>query len=49
MNLRLLLLLAMAIGIFVGTYSSIFIAAPTLLFLENRLGGVAENSAAKKK
>ena len=29
--------LAMAIGIFVGTYSSTFIAAPTLLFLENRL------------
>jgi len=28
--------LAMAIGIFVGTYSSVFIAAPTLLFLEAR-------------
>jgi preprotein translocase subunit SecF len=31
--------IAMAIGIVVGTYSSIFIAAPTLLFLENRFGG----------
>ena len=32
--------LAMMIGIFVGTYSSIFIAAPTLLFLEERFGSV---------
>jgi preprotein translocase SecF subunit len=31
--------IAMAIGIAVGTYSSIFIAAPTLLFLESRFGG----------
>jgi preprotein translocase subunit SecF len=31
--------IAMAIGIVVGTYSSIFIAAPTLLFLESRFGG----------
>jgi preprotein translocase SecF subunit len=31
--------IAMAIGILVGTYSSIFIAAPTLLFLESRFGG----------
>jgi preprotein translocase subunit SecF len=31
--------IAMAIGIVVGTYSSIFIAPPTLLFLENRFGG----------
>lgn len=31
--------LAMAIGIVVGTYSSTFIAAPTLLFLEMRFGG----------
>lgn len=30
--------LAMAIGIVVGTYSSVFVAAPTLLFLEQRLG-----------
>jgi len=29
--------IAMTIGIVVGTYSSVFIAAPTLLFLENRL------------
>ncbi len=34
--------LAMAIGIVVGTYSSVFIAAPTLLWLENRFGGIAE-------
>jgi preprotein translocase SecF subunit len=31
--------IAMAIGIVVGTYSSVFIAAPTLLFLETRFGG----------
>jgi preprotein translocase SecF subunit len=31
--------LAMAIGIVVGTYSSIYIAAPTLLWMETRLGG----------
>jgi preprotein translocase subunit SecF len=31
--------LAMAIGIVVGTYSSIYIAAPTLLWLEGRFGG----------
>jgi len=31
--------IAMAIGIVVGTYSSIFIASPTLLYLENRFGG----------
>jgi preprotein translocase subunit SecF len=30
--------IAMTIGIFVGTYSSVFIAAPTLLLLENWLG-----------
>ncbi len=30
--------IAMAIGIVVGTYSSIYIAAPTLLVLENRFG-----------
>ncbi len=30
--------IAMAIGIVVGTYSSVFIAAPTLLFLETRFG-----------
>ncbi len=31
--------LAMTIGVVVGTYSSVFIAAPTLLFLERQLGG----------
>ncbi len=30
--------IAMTIGIVVGTYSSIFIASPTLLFLENQFG-----------
>jgi preprotein translocase subunit SecF len=30
--------IAMTIGIFVGTYSSVFIAAPTLLWLETRFG-----------
>ena len=33
--------LAMVIGIVVGTYSSIFVAAPILLFLEQRFGGAA--------
>jgi len=31
--------IAMAIGIIVGTYSSIFIASPALLFLETHFGG----------
>ena len=31
--------LAMIIGIIVGTYSSIYIASPTLLLLESRFGG----------
>ena len=31
--------LAMAIGILIGTYSSIYVAAPTLLWLEQRFGG----------
>ncbi|NRA08518.1 MAG: protein translocase subunit SecF [Myxococcales bacterium] len=31
--------MAMAIGIVVGTYSSTFVAAPTLLLLETKLGG----------
>jgi preprotein translocase subunit SecF len=34
--------LAMAIGIVVGTYSSTFIAAPTLLYLERRFAGAEE-------
>lgn len=38
---------AMAIGIVVGTYSSTFIAAPTLLYLERSLGD-GGGSAAKK-
>ena len=33
--------LAMAIGIVVGTYSSIYIASPTLLWLETRFGDSA--------
>jgi preprotein translocase subunit SecF len=38
--------IAMAIGIVVGTYSSVFIASPTLLFLERRFGGNAAPAAA---
>ena len=43
--------LAMAIGIAAGTYSSMFIAAPTLLFLETRFGdrtGDASSGGARK-
>ena len=43
--------LAMAIGILAGTYSSMFIAAPTLLFLETRFGdgtGDASSGGARK-
>jgi preprotein translocase subunit SecF len=40
--------LAMAIGIVVGTYSSTFIAAPTLLFLEMRFGGGGETGQKPK-
>jgi preprotein translocase subunit SecF len=36
--------LAMVIGIVVGTYSSIFVAAPILLFLEQRYGGGTSGS-----
>jgi preprotein translocase subunit SecF len=32
---------AMAIGIVIGTYSSVFVAAPVLLWLERRYGGTA--------
>jgi preprotein translocase subunit SecF len=39
--------LAMAIGIAVGTYSSVFVAAPTLLFLERRFGGGGGDAGAK--
>ena len=41
--------IAMVIGIVVGTYSSVFIAAPTLLWLENRFGGIAEAAEAAPK
>jgi preprotein translocase subunit SecF len=37
--------IAMAIGIVVGTYSSVFIASPTLLLLERRFGGTAAPAA----
>ena len=40
--------IAMAIGIVVGTYSSIFIAAPTLLFLETRLKSGEGSGKARK-
>ena len=38
-----------AIGILVGTYSSTFIAAPTLLYLETHFGGDAEDTSKKAK
>jgi preprotein translocase subunit SecF len=38
--------IAMAIGIVVGTYSSVFIASPTLLFLERHFGDKAAPAAA---
>ncbi len=38
--------IAMTIGILVGTYSSIYIAAPTLLWLERRRGGAAQPARA---
>ncbi len=41
--------IAMAIGIVVGTYSSIYIAAPTLLFLESRFGDNAEPTSKTKR
>jgi preprotein translocase subunit SecF len=40
--------LAMVIGIVVGTYSSIFVAAPILLFLEQRFGGVSGSARPKE-
>ncbi len=39
--------LAMTIGVIVGTYSSIFVAGPTLLWLENRFGNRAGPGAAR--
>jgi preprotein translocase subunit SecF len=37
--------IAMAIGIVVGTYSSVFIASPTLLLLERRFGGTSSSTS----
>jgi preprotein translocase subunit SecF len=39
----------MTIGIVVGTYSSIFIAAPTLLWLETRFGSAGETTGSGRK
>ena len=33
---------AMILGVLVGTYSSVYIASPTLLLLEQRFGGVTK-------
>jgi preprotein translocase subunit SecF len=41
--------LAMAIGIFVGTYSSIYIASPVLLLLERWRGGAEARAQAKAR
>ncbi len=41
--------LAMTFGIVVGTYSSIYIAAPTLLWLETRFSSTGSAAPAKKK
>ncbi len=38
----------MLIGVFVGTYSSIFIASPLLLFLEQRFGDTDKGDRSKK-
>jgi preprotein translocase subunit SecF len=38
--------IAMTIGIVVGTYSSIYIASPTLLWLERRRGGATQPASA---
>jgi preprotein translocase SecF subunit len=38
--------IAMTIGIVVGTYSSIYVAAPTLLWLERRYGTAAQGAGA---
>ncbi len=42
---------AMILGVIVGTYSSVYIAAPVLLFLEQRFGSgaVAEVAAKERK
>ena len=41
--------LAMILGVLVGTYSSIYIAAPVLLLLERRFGGGAAAEVAAKE
>lgn len=41
--------LAMAIGIVVGTYSSIYVAAPTLLWLETRFGGESAGAGSSER
>jgi preprotein translocase subunit SecF len=41
--------LAMAIGILVGTYSSVYVAAPTLLWLERRYGAQTVPAKALKR
>lgn len=41
--------LAMVIGIVVGTYSSIYVAAPMLLVLERRFGGAPDKPAHKAR
>ena len=38
----------MLIGVVVGTYSSVFIASPLLLFLETRYGNADGKKSAKK-
>ncbi len=40
---------AMMLGVLVGTYSSIYIASPTLLILEQRFGGVSSSVKNAKK
>ncbi|MBW2497993.1 MAG: protein translocase subunit SecF [Deltaproteobacteria bacterium] len=40
--------LAMLIGVLVGTYSSVFIASPMLLFLERRYGGGGGKSSGRR-
>ncbi len=39
--------LAMAIGVFVGTYSTVYIAAPIMLYLEQRFGGGVRDAGSK--
>jgi preprotein translocase subunit SecF len=41
--------LAMVLGIVVGTYSSVFIASPILLWLESRYGGIASAAGGRER